>query len=87
MKAFPFVSVLTLLPIFGAIVVAGLRPEQKRLTRGMALGFGLMVLVLALVLWTRFQPALSGLQFEEAHNWIPVLAVATTWGWMGSACC
>ncbi len=70
MNAFPFITVLTFLPIVGAIVVAGLRPQQKRLARGLGLVFSLLGLALAVLLWTRFQPALAGLQFEEDRNWI-----------------
>lgn len=75
MNTFPFITALTFLPLFGAFVILGMPPEQKRLVRGMALAFSLLTLAVAALLWVRFQPAAVGLQFEETRAWIPMLAV------------
>jgi NADH-quinone oxidoreductase subunit M len=74
MNGFPIISVLTFLPLFGAIVLIGLSAEQKKLARWLALGFSFVSLVLAVYLWTRFNPASGDLQFVETYNWIPTLA-------------
>jgi NADH-quinone oxidoreductase subunit M len=70
-----FISVLTFLPLFGAIVLIGLSADQKKLARCLALGFSLVSLVLAIFLWTRFNSSSGDLQFVETYNWIPTLAV------------
>ena len=75
MNALPILTLLTFLPIFGALVVVGLNSGQKRLARWLALGFSLATLALALVLWYQFDPASGDLQFQERHPWIPTLGV------------
>lgn len=73
-SSFPLITILTLVPLVGAfaVLVAGRNP---RLARGLALGFSLASLVLALGLWHFFQPASGGMQFQERHAWIPSLSV------------
>src|ERR1041384_1264030 len=75
MNALPLLTMLTLVPIVGGVIVIGLGAEQKHLARRMAFGFSLVALGLALVLWKQFQAASGELQFEEQHNWIPLLVV------------
>src|ERR1043166_9819517 len=75
MSTFPFISVLTLLPVIGGILVIGLGAGQKQLARRLALAFSLASLALAVVMWVRFDTASSVLQFDEQHGWIPTLAV------------
>jgi NADH-quinone oxidoreductase subunit M len=75
MSAFSPLTLLTLLPIIGALVVVGLGAEQRRLARWLSLGFSLGALALALVLWHRFNSASGELQFGERHAWIPTLGV------------
>ena len=41
MNAFPLLTLLTLVPILGALVVAGLDSEQRKLARWLSLGFSL----------------------------------------------
>jgi len=74
MSGFPIISVLTFLPLVGAIVLIGLSADQKKLARCLALGFSLLSLVLTIFLWTRFNTSSGDLQFVETYNWIPSLA-------------
>jgi len=60
---FPLITTLTLVPIFGAVVVAGLDSQKKSLARLLALGFSLISLLLAIVLWRNFDASSSALQF------------------------
>jgi NADH-quinone oxidoreductase subunit M len=75
MSGLPLITLLTLLPLVGGIIVLGLGREQKALARGLTLGCSFASLLLVLLLWRRFDPSNGGLQFEEIHAWIPSLAV------------
>lgn len=73
MSGLPILTILTLLPLFGGIMVVGL--QNRQLARRLALGFSFLSLALALGLWKSFDPANGGLQFVEKANWIPALGV------------
>src|SRR5436309_10927589 len=75
MNALPLVTLLTLVPVVGAVLVIGLGAQQKKFARWLALTFSFLSLALALVLWRQFNPSSGDLQFEEQHAWIPTLAV------------
>ena len=75
MNALPLLTLLTFVPIIGALAVVGLGSEQKRLARWLSLGFSLGALALALILWRQFDSASGDLQFQERHPWIPTLGV------------
>ena len=75
MTATPILSILTFVPLLGALMVIGLNAENKRFARWLALGFSLGSLALTVVLWSQFNRASGELQFEELHDWIPTLAV------------
>jgi NADH-quinone oxidoreductase subunit M len=75
MNALSPLTLLTFLPIIGALAVVGLGAEQRRLARWLSLGFSLGALALALVLWHQFNSASGELQFGERHAWIPTLGV------------
>jgi NADH-quinone oxidoreductase subunit M len=61
-------SVLTFLPMAGAILVA-LCPE--RMARWIALGTTMAALALSVPLVAGFDKTMNGLQFVESHQWIP----------------
>ena len=75
MNGLPLLTVLTLLPLFGALVVVGLTQEQAKLARWLAFAFSLGALALTLILWLQFDSTSGGLQFQERHAWIPTLGV------------
>jgi len=75
MNEFPLLTILTLTPLLGAALVVGLDAAQARLARKLALGFSLLSLVQAALLWTSFDSATAQLQFVERHVWIPTLGV------------
>ena len=75
MTAFPIITLLTLLPLVGGLIVIGLGADKKQLARWLSLGFSFASLALALTVWFQFKPASGELQFEEQHVWIPTLAV------------
>src|ERR1700690_1543267 len=71
----PWLTILTLVPLFGGIIVAGLGAEQRRLARGLALAFSLVGLTGALCLWKHFNAASGDLQFVEKHEWVKSLGI------------
>jgi len=75
MTGFPIITVLTLTPLAGAAIIAGLEPERKSLPRGLGLGCCLTSLALALRLWFSFDAHSGELQFVERYSWIPSLNV------------
>src|SRR5271155_4829166 len=75
MKASPFISVLTAVPLIGAFGLLCLGAQNMKLARCAAFAFSFIALALTLILWHRFNPASSGLQFEELHSWIPAIGV------------
>jgi NADH-quinone oxidoreductase subunit M len=70
----PILTLITLLPIVAAIVVAGLG-EQKKIARNLALFSSFLSLALVAVLWESFNAASGELQFVEKHEWISTLGV------------
>lgn len=75
MNAFPLITILTAVPLIGALAVLGLGAQNKRFARGLALTFSFIALALTLILWHQFNPASGELQFEELHAWIPAIGV------------
>lgn len=75
MNALPWLTILTLVPLAGGVVILSLGSEQKRVTRCCALACGLVSLLITLGIWSGFQSASGELQFQELHDWIPSLGV------------
>jgi len=75
MSTFPSITVLTALPVAGALALTAIGTRDKRLTRWLALAFSLAALLLTLLLWHRFDPASGVLQFQERYAWVPTLNV------------
>ena len=63
-------TLLTALPIAGAVLVLILKRAQK-LSRAVAIVIAVAALLATLVLWARFDSAAPGMQFQEVHTWAP----------------
>ena len=70
-----WLTILTLVPFLGGIVIAGLGAERKNLVRGLALATSLVGLGGALCMWLHFDAKSSGLQFVEKFDWVPSLGI------------
>jgi NADH-quinone oxidoreductase subunit M len=68
----PILSVVTFLPLAGAIAVALL---PSRLARPVALGFALLAWVASLILLVGYLPGRPGFQYVEVYEWIPVFGI------------
>ena len=65
-----FLTVLTFLPLAGAVVLALLPRNALRAIRWLALGVSLLTFVLALKLFFDYGPDGPGMRFIELHPWI-----------------
>lgn len=69
-------SLITFIPLVGAILVALIPKENVQAIKWTALIVSFVPLVLATVLWLSYAPANpGGLAFEEIYSWIPALGV------------
>lgn len=73
MNQFPLLSILTFIPIAGAIAMMLVGARNGKLARGLAFAFSIATLLLALILWHQFDAGSVALQFQERHAWIPAL--------------
>jgi NADH-quinone oxidoreductase subunit M len=71
MSDFPFLSVLTLAPLVGALVVAFLPRRNPELAKRVAFGWSLAVLALSILMWVAFSRGGERFQFRESYPWIP----------------
>src|SRR5205814_7165803 len=69
------ITILTLLPLVGGLIIIGLGPDKNRLARGLAMGTAFVSLALTFLICTAFDRASGELQFEKSADWIPSLAV------------
>jgi len=67
------ITVLTLLPLIGAILVTCVPKRRTNVARVIGFGVTLATLTLALTLWGRFNSSSSELQFVERYAWVPTL--------------
>jgi len=70
----PVLTVLTLLPLMGGLMVVGLGGQGK-IARRFVLASSFASLALTVALWLGFDRASGELQFLERHDWIPALGV------------
>ena len=71
MSGFPFLSVLTVAPLVGALVVVALPRDRPELAKRVALGWSLGVFALAVAMWAAFSANGPRFQFHESYQWIP----------------
>ena len=74
MSDFPFLTVLTVLPLVGALVVGFVPRSRPKFAKRLALLWSVLVFAVAAVMWVAFKPNGPRFQFRESYQWIP------TWG-------
>jgi NADH-quinone oxidoreductase subunit M len=80
---FPILSLITWLPLIGCLVMMLVRGDEKTVAtnaRWTALWTSLLVMVLSLVLWVKFDTSEAGFQFNERVTWLPEYKVAYSMG-------
>jgi NADH-quinone oxidoreductase subunit M len=75
MNTFPFLTVLTAVPLIGGLAAAGLPESKAKFARGLAFFFSLAALALTLILCGQMNRATGSMQFEERHAWAPSLGI------------
>jgi NADH-quinone oxidoreductase subunit M len=85
MSDFPFLPVLTILPVVGAVVVALLPRESEALAKKVALAWSLAVLALVLVMAVGFDAGGDRFQYVSSYEWIPQFGVRFDFGIDGIA--
>jgi len=68
-----YLSAIVFLPVIGAILIAFIPGLSKGLIKRLAGIFTLIPFVLAIILFSKFDRALGGIQFEEQLSWIPAI--------------
>ncbi|WP_424133946.1 NADH-quinone oxidoreductase subunit M [Roseomonas chloroacetimidivorans] len=75
---FPLLSLLTFLPLAGVVAILCVRGDEATVAsnaRWTALWTSLIVFVLSLILWFRFDPTVADAQFVERASWLPEFGV------------
>ena len=75
---FPLLSLLTFLPLAGAAIIMSVRGDDEviaRNARWTALWTSVIVFLLSLILWARFDQGSAAFQFEEKLEWLPEFGV------------
>ncbi len=79
LDGFPLLSALVWLPLLGAVLLyaipGGNSAEGRLRSRGLALGFTVVTLILSLLALSRFSPNQPGYQLVESFRWIESLGV------------
>ena len=73
MTSFPWISLLTALPLVGALVLLAFGGLGKTFARCAALAFSFAAFALVIFLWLRFDTSSGGMQFQQRLTWIPTL--------------
>jgi NADH-quinone oxidoreductase subunit M len=80
---FPLLSLVTFLPLLGVVILATLRGEEAAVAqnaRWTALWSSLLTAAMSVLIWTRFDPSVSGYQFQESVAWLPDYGVGYRMG-------
>ena len=75
MPTLPILSLITFMPLAGAVLVAVLPSKEQDLIRRTALGTSLAAWVLSLLLLVTYSLGQAGFQFKEAADWIPSFGI------------
>lgn len=75
MTGLPLISILTFLPLAGAIAVVALSGKSGRKARSFALWISMVVAGVVFMIWWRFDGSSGAVQFEEKLLWIPSLKI------------
>jgi NADH-quinone oxidoreductase subunit M len=81
----PWLSILWLTPVAGAVVIMLLPPARSALAKWLGLIVSVAAMAVAIVLAVEFRPGGERYQFVESHEWIPAFGTRYTLGLDGIA--
>jgi NADH-quinone oxidoreductase subunit M len=81
----PWLTVLWLVPLAGAVITLLLPPAQRLLARCVGLAVAVLVLAVSVALAVGFRPGGERYQFVESRSWIPAFGTSYTLGVDGIA--
>jgi NADH-quinone oxidoreductase subunit M len=81
----PWLTILGIVPLLGALVVALAPRSRPVLAKQVALATSLLVLVLTIAMCAAFDPGGPRFQFTQSHDWIPAFGVTYAVGADGIA--
>lgn len=73
---FPILSLIIFLPLAAGLIILALPADRKLAIKGIALGAGVLSLVLAVILYAGYDLAQGGYQFVERMPWLPALGIS-----------
>lgn len=85
MNDFPWLTILWVLPLVGALVTWALPPRMRDAAKVLALVFAVATLVVSVAVAVRFDPGGAQFQFVESHTWIPAFGAGYRLGVDGIA--
>lgn len=75
LRTLPILSLLTFLPLAGALLLLVIPRQREQLIRRFTLALTTAVFLLSLPLFTQFSGSNPGFQFEEIRSWIPAAGI------------
>jgi NADH-quinone oxidoreductase subunit M len=84
-NAFPWLTVLGLVPLAGSVLVAAVPRGREELAKQVALAVSLLVLAGTIAVSLRFEPGGEQFQFAQRYEWIPAFGVSYAVGVDGIA--
>ncbi len=75
MNGLPILTLITFVPLLGALVIAFVPRSNPGLVRAVALGTALVTWALSLLLLIGFLPSHPGFQFVERADWVPAFGI------------
>jgi NADH-quinone oxidoreductase subunit M len=80
MTGLPILTIVTFLPLVGALAIAFVPRQRLGLIRGLALLTALATFAVSLLLLVDFAPVQAGFQYRESVDWIPAFGIRYTLG-------
>lgn len=74
--SFPLLTIITFVPLLGAVVVLLLPKNNERLIKQWAVAISIVPLLLSIYLWFAYNQTSGGYQFAEQIPWIPQLGAS-----------
>jgi NADH-quinone oxidoreductase subunit M len=75
LTSLPLVTIVTFLPLLGALVVAFMPSSRPNAARYAALGFALAAWLVSLAMLAAFTMGAPGYQMTETYSWIPMFGI------------